>query len=182
MVINDCRKLQWKWFWGTLMWKSPRWWRGRAYRIQIATWLTSGFISKGRTTAPNQMNFLKKFQNRLRSPALIFGKLCCNFVYGRIYARRYEGQMKYEIYAHDFQRSFETLPKFILFGRAIPPYDVHAFPKVATLPDTEPAYAFWGSRHQNACKVLNRGGGDPLPLSIKDPLWVKFYKCHVWHN
>ena len=46
--------------------------------------------------------------------------------------------MKYEIYAHDFQRSFETLPKFILFGRAIPPYDVHAFPKVATLPDTEP--------------------------------------------
>ena len=49
--------------------------------------------------------------------------------------------MKYEIHAHDLQRSFETLPKFILIGRAIPPYEVHAFPKVATLPDTEPIAA-----------------------------------------
>ena len=57
---------------------------------------------------------------------------------GQLQILKLKNAMKYEIYAHDFQRSFETLPKFILFGRAIPPYDVHAFPKVATLPDTEP--------------------------------------------
>ena len=88
--------------------------------------------------------------------------------------------MKYEIYAHDFQRSFETLPKFILFGRAIPPYDVHAFPKVATLPDTEPTACQAGDSKMHRRYLRGGGvwrvGGGLISLmyqrSTSDPLWA----------